>query len=191
MRRAAFAALALLSTQMGAARAADEEAVSRAVKATYLYKLAPFISWPEDAFAEGEAFRLCIAGRDPFGALIDDAVRGQVINGRMIRIVRLETASREARCHMAYVAGAPEQDVPHMLAAFANKTVLTVTDSETGSDGRGVIHFVRRANTIRFRIDLKSARTHGLTVSSKLLSLAVAVDGERDNEDVRKKESLP
>jgi hypothetical protein len=53
--------------------------------------------------------------------------------------------------------------------------VLTVTDESLGRETGGVITFAVRDNRVRFRIDTAAAAQNGLTVSSKLLSLALNV----------------
>ncbi len=54
--------------------------------------------------------------------------------------------------------------------------ILTVTDSSMrGPGSKGVIDFVIKDNRVRFDIDDQAAAKNGLNISSKLLSLAVAV----------------
>jgi hypothetical protein len=50
--------------------------------------------------------------------------------------------------------------------------VLTVTDDAHGSS-RGVVNFRVLDNRVRFEIDNAAAAHNGLTVSSRLLALAV------------------
>jgi len=51
--------------------------------------------------------------------------------------------------------------------------VLTVTDGGRGGDV-GIIQFVMEDGHVRFDIDEAAARASGLSISSKLLSLAVS-----------------
>jgi len=53
--------------------------------------------------------------------------------------------------------------------------VLTVTDSMTDPRSKGIINFVIDNNRVRFEIDNRAAAENGLTISSKLLSLAISV----------------
>jgi hypothetical protein len=53
--------------------------------------------------------------------------------------------------------------------------VLTVTDSARDEPARGIINFLIQNNRVRFEIDNGAAAESGLTISSKLLSLAVSV----------------
>ena len=138
-----------------------------AVKATDLYKFAAFVDWP--AVAPGQ---VCVAGDDPFGAALDQAIRGQTINGKPASVVRLDRVDKDAPCAVLFVAPSKRQSVGEALERVRGAPVLTVTDGSPEGQ-RGMIDFVLKDNRIRFRIDADAAERSGLTVSSKLLSLAV------------------
>jgi hypothetical protein len=82
---------------------------------------------------------------------------------------------RDSGCDMVYVAGSPAQPVAAALEAVRGTPVLTVTDSERYGGPAGIVNFVVLNNRVRFEIDEDAAAANGLVVSSKLLSLAVAV----------------
>jgi len=152
------------------ARAADS--LETAVKATYLYKFAPFVTWPSG----GQTFTICVVGTDPFGPLLDRAVAGQQASGRPIAVRRLALADKSQPCDIAYIGGSAAQSVRDALRALHGAPVLTVTDS--GSPA-GVIDFTLDQGRVRFRIDDEAAAENGLVISSKLLSLAVSVNPRR------------
>ncbi|HYE46530.1 MAG TPA: YfiR family protein, partial [Caulobacter sp.] len=84
------------------------------VKAAYLPKFAPFIDWPPKAFAAPDSpFVICVVGADPFGPLLDKAVRGQRIGRRAFQVRRIATVGRDSGCHVLYVG---HRD-PHAAAA--------------------------------------------------------------------------
>ena len=62
------------------------------------------------------------------------------------------------------------------LQAVAGAPVLTVTD---GPEAPGVVDFVMDQGRVRFRLNDQTAADNGLTISSKLLSLAVSVTPRR------------
>jgi hypothetical protein len=149
-----------------------------AVKATYLRKFAPFIEWPSPA-AEfpGGAFTVCVAGADPLGAVLDRAVNGQEVAGRPIAVRRLATVTGNPGCAVLYATGSEAEPVAAILAAVRGAPVLTVTDGATDPAAKGIINFVIQDDRVRFEIDNSAAVADGLTISSKLLSLAVHVTG--------------
>ena len=146
-----------------------------AVKATYLYKLAPFVTWPESALGGPEdPLVICIQGQDPFGPLVDRAVAGQQVGPHPIVVRRVAKLDRAAGCQIAYVAGSAAQPVGQALAAVEGSPVLTVTDAEQGQT-KGIVHLVLNGGKVRFAINTARAEADGLGISSKLLALAVEV----------------
>lgn len=142
------------------------------VKATYLYKFVPFVEWPATAFASpAQPVVLCLLGGDPFGAVLDQAVHGQKIGPRPIVVRRLARPEKTAGCHILYLSNAHGAAAAGALQSTHGAPVLTVTD---GADSvGGVVNFVLRDNRVRFMIDTQAAAANGLTISSKLLSLAL------------------
>lgn len=148
-----------------------------AVKATYLHKFAPFVEWPSPAaeFPHG-AFTLCVVGNDPLDGLLERAVEGQNVDGHPIAVRRFPSVTTNPGCSVMYVTGS-EPQVAADLAAVRGSPVLTVTDAATDPGATGIINFVIADERVRFEIDTRTASADGLTISSKLLSLAVHVTG--------------
>lgn len=167
-------ALALLLALLGAAPATAQDAsLPLAVKATYLLKFIPFIDWPAPNDA-GRGVTLCIAGADPFGAVLDRALAARAAGDPPVLLRRLPPAAALGDCTMLYAGGAPDV-MGDVLAAVAGRPVLSVTDSAAMAGPHGIINFVEVDNRIRFQIDLAQATRSRLGISSKLLSLAVTV----------------
>jgi hypothetical protein len=146
------ACLALIGAALACPGAALADAgLALAVKATYLYKLAPFVDWPPAVLgAAHDPFVICVVGRDPFGALLDRAVAGQQVAGRPIVVRRAPTAPPDGPCQIMFLGGSPAQPVPAALQAEATAPVLTVTDA---SSTPGMVDFVLDQGRVRFRID--------------------------------------
>lgn len=154
---------------------AQENALESAIKATYLYKLGPFVDWPAGAAADAAPFQICVVGDDPFGDTLDRAVRGQALGARPILVQRFANAARSLPCHVMYLAGSATQSAAEALALLGNAPILTITDTARRSNAKGIIHFVIQDNRVRFEIDDRAAAERGLRISSRLLSLATAV----------------
>jgi len=158
-------ALALSLAAIGPARAA--EPLESAVKAAYLAKFAFYVDWPPSAFsAPTSPLSLCVVGEDPFGGVLDDAVAGQQVQGRAITVRRIRANARDPSCHIAYLGADARAD------NWRGGAVLVVTD---GAGAPGMINFVLKDNRVRFIVDDDAAAQNGLTISSKLLSVALAV----------------
>lgn len=143
------------------------------IKATYLYKFAPFVDWPAWVWpSPATPFSICVAGQDPFGDVLAEAVVGQRLGTHPMVVRQLATVTANAGCDILYAGGSPAQPVAAELAAVAGAPVLTVTDAAPAGP-KGIVNFVIRDNRVRFEIDESAAKNAGLAISSKLLQLAV------------------
>lgn len=171
-RGLAAIALACAFVIPAAARAGGME---YAVKATYLYKLAPFVEWPSSAFASPTSpLILCVAGDDPFGPVLDEAVAGQKMGDHPLAVRRLAKVEPGQECHILYAAGSKTQSAEAAVHGVDGAPVLTITDRNRGGEG-GIVQFVMSNGRVRFMVDLAAAARNRVTISSKLLSLALSV----------------
>lgn len=167
-------AIAAISGATGAQ--AQDRAMEYAVKAAYLYKFAPFVEWPPRAFASASSpLQVCVLGRDPFGATLDRAVRGQRVDGRPVSVRRLQRVDASSGCHILYLGSSSSQTAPEALRAVRGAPTLTVADNNGEPDA--IIRFVVTGNRVRFDINTAAAAANGVTISSKLLSLATSLRG--------------
>lgn len=145
-----------------------------AVKAAFLPKFARYVTWPPSARpAPGQTLQLCTIGGDPFGRLLDQAAIAQSVDGHPIAVRRVASAAAAQGCHVVFVSGS-SQPAGQILAALGRRPILTVTDART-SGQRGIIHFAVVGGRVRFFVDNVAAAQRQLSISSRLLDLAVAV----------------
>lgn len=145
--------------------------LASAVKAAYLLKFAPYVAWPQTG---GGAFVICIVGHDPFGGMIDRVAQGQTIAERPVVVRRMDEVDANPPCHVAFLGGGKRQSVAQALSTVRRAPVLTITDGAIGT-ARGMIHFELTGDRVRFLIDDQAAAVSALSISSKLLSLALSV----------------
>ncbi len=168
-RRRLAAALAAALLALPAAAAAPPSDV--AVKAAFLTKFPAYVAWPAPARPRpGAPLHICILGGDPFGRLIDEAARGQQVDGHPLQVRRLAAPDSAGGCHVAFVQGS----APALLQGLQGKPVLTVTDARAGGQS-GMIHFVIHQGRVRFNIDEAQAARSGVGISSRLLGIALSV----------------
>ena len=176
MRSGGLLAGSILLAAVLAPRAALAQTSDISVKAAFLPRFARYVTWPPAHRPNpGQPFNLCIIGGDSFRGLIDQAAAGQTADGHRIVVRRHASPATASGCHIAFVSGTRTQPTGQLLAALARKPVLTVTDASSGGQ-RGVIHFAIVRNRVRFFIDEVQAAERGLTISSRLLALAVGVN---------------
>lgn len=177
VRALLLAICATAAALLPGAGTAHAQASEEAVKAAFLPKFVRYIELPpEGQPAAGQPYYLCVIGRDPFGGLLDRAAARETINGHAVAVRRFPGAEAPAvaGCHVAFVAGASEEQTGQMLVTMQQQTTLTITDARW-SKRRGMIHFVVETGRVRFHIDQAAASGRGITISSRLLALAVDV----------------
>ena len=158
----------------GAGLADDPRSLEFNIKATFLYKFAPYVEWPSFVFpSPSSPLYLCIAGMPAFNDFLDRAVQGQHFNAHPIEVRRYDTIDGQETCHIMFVAGSPTQSVADILTMLRDRPILTVTDLPAEAPAKGIINFVIRDNHVRFEIDARAAAAHDLEISSRLLTLAV------------------
>jgi hypothetical protein len=146
------------------------------VKAAYLYNFGSFIRWPARAVAgKDDSFAVCVLGQDPFGHTIDSTLAGETLDGKPVVIRRISKPQDAGDCRILFISSTEEDHLKEILAAFDPAGVLTVSDMPGFSRRGGIIQFVLEGDRIRFEINLASAESAKLVLSSELLKVATNV----------------
>ncbi len=145
------------------------------VEAAYLSNFGRFVEWPNRAGAPNDPFYVCVLGQDPFGPLLDASLRGENIAGAPMVAKRLSGPEDVAGCRILFISASKTAQLNATLAALGTSNILTVSDIPGFARRGGMIQFVLEGNRVRFEINLAAARRAGLTLSSELLKVAVAI----------------
>jgi hypothetical protein len=172
-RLRSLALCALLLAPAFAAPAAGEYQV----KAVFLYNFSRFVEWPRESFASANApFIVGVFGHDPFGSELEEAVKGEAVDGRPLVVRRVQNAAEAAECQILFIHQSEDKRLSEAIAAVGGHSTLTVSDVP-GAAQRGVmIRLVTEGGRIRMRIDADSVRAAHLTISSNLLRSAQIVN---------------
>lgn len=176
--RAGLIALSLgVLAPVGRAQA-DSALTQQQVEAAFLYHFAKYVTWPPTVFGSaGNPIVIGVLGDDPFGEeLMNTIAREKPVQGRPLQIMRSRNLTELLHCHILFISASEEPRLAQHLATLARvkSPALTVGESEDflKVGGGGMIRFVVEKNKVRFDINARAAETAGLTLSSKLLSLA-------------------
>ncbi|MEP6917834.1 MAG: YfiR family protein, partial [Acidobacteriota bacterium] len=80
---AAIAALLLLPNLLAA-----QEVTEPALKAAFIYNFAKFTEWPSNVMPAAEPFIMCVSGDAPVADALEGAIRGRLLDGHKIIVVR-------------------------------------------------------------------------------------------------------
>ena len=162
-----------------------------AVKAAYLLNFGKFMRVSPGAVSNPNSFNICVVGDDPFGSTLDSITSGEEIDGRPVRVVRLNKTdldkpnldkSDSRQCAIAYLSPSEEKRMDQDLAAFRDSDTLTVSDAPDFLKRGGMIQLLLVSNHIRFSVNLDPIRRTHLNLSSELLRVAASVSGNRPGE---------
>lgn len=143
------------------------------VKAAFLYNFAKFIDWPAEH--PHDPFRICVLGQDPFGRALDNVVAGRSIGERPVAVVRISVPEAAAGCQVLFVASSERKRILPMLAEAAGTGVLSVGEVGTPTSSGMIVNFALEGGSVRFEVDVAAAAREKLSLSSKLLNLAIRV----------------
>ena len=162
-------------------------------KAAYIYKILPFIHWPEGSQDE-ETLTVGVFGKAPYEAtrrLLDGkTVKDKDKQTRRVKVVRLvcdrvgevetiEDFEAMRSCQVVFVSASCKAEVKKIMKLLHGRSVLTFGETENFLDDGGIINFVAEKKKIRFEVNLESARQARLKIDSQLLRLAKRVVKKR------------
>lgn len=164
-------ALSALSAEAQASREYD-------LKAVFLFNFAQFTEWPPTAFTgENSPLIIGIVGKDPFGAALEDTVRGEKVQGRPLEVQHYARADQINTCHILFISASETRRMEEIVNSLRGKPVLTVADADGPATKGVMVRFVVENNKVHFRINQEAARAANLTLSSRLLRVAESLPG--------------
>ncbi len=146
------------------------------VEAVFVFNFSHFVEWPPQSFAApNDPFIIGILGTDPFGAHLDEVVRGEQLNGHPLQVRRFRSVVEIDRCQILFIDRSESGRIGDILAALRGHGTLTVSQADGAAERGVMIQFAVENNRIRLRINVDSARAAGLKISSNLLRPAAIV----------------
>ena len=164
--------IALLLMQLPVVRAQDLPAEEQ-VKAVFIFNFTKFIDWPSDAFISTDSpFIIGVVGKQSISSYLQEAIAGEYAAGRTILIKHYSSPKDVRNCHILYIGSEDPDKVKAIIASTQNHSILTVGDSPNFLRWGGMVRFFTEKGKIRLEINSDAARSSGIRISSKLLSVA-------------------
>ena len=142
------------------------------IKALFLYEFGRFVEWPPSPEGESDPFPICVLGEDPFGVLLDEALRNKSSAGHAVIARRILGISETGKCRILFISPSEDRRLPEILGDLEGKSILTVGEGVQFTRRGGIIGFLMQGNRVRFAINMEAAGRVGLRLSSQLLRLA-------------------
>ncbi len=153
---------------------ANESAPEYAIKAVFLYNLLKYVDWPKGSPLSDSTkpMILAIIGEDPFGSTLDESVRDRTIRGRPVVVIRVPDLKNTQPVHAAFISASESWRAGNLVRNLAERSVLTVGDSQATARAGVAINFVMLQGKVRFDVNQATARRSGVELSSHFLKLA-------------------
>lgn len=147
------------------------------IKAAFLYNFAKFVEWPAQAFARPTSpIIIGVLGENVFGGDLEKTIHGKAINSHPLQFKKIDSVAEATNCQILFISPSEKNHLPDILEGLRSASVLTVSETDNFTAEGGMINFITEkvgnSRTIHFQINNEAAKKAGLTISSKLLSLA-------------------
>jgi YfiR/HmsC-like len=187
------AALLLLAGKPCGADTAPEAVPEYRLKAAYIYKILPFVHWPNESKDKG-TLTVGVFGKDAHEAarqLLDGkTVKGKDKKSRRVKVValsgqamakveKIEDFKPLGECQVVFVSASSQAQSKKILKLVRDANVLTFGETGGFLEDGGIINFVAEKKKIRFEVNLEAARRARLKIDSQLLRLAKRVVKKR------------
>jgi hypothetical protein len=151
------------------------------IKAVFLEHFTRFIEWPDSSGITDTStpFIVAVIGENPFDSILEQTYAKQKIKNKNVEIRYISTPDEIADCHILFISSTNKDILPEILARTSNKSILTVSDTESFAQKKVLINFYLSGDKIKFEINEKAVHESGLVMSYRLLNLARIVNPVR------------
>ena len=119
-----------LATSGQTSVAADPAPAAYQVEAVFLFNFTQFIEWPAASFpAPATPFVIGVLGQNPFGGALEEAVRGEVANGRPFVIRYFRRVEDIDTCHILFISRSETNRLRSIFSQLQGRNILTVGDA--------------------------------------------------------------
>jgi hypothetical protein len=147
------------------------------IKSAFICNFAKFTEWPSLKFPKDTSSVIIgVVGYDAFGEALIKVVKSTQVGKRKIRIIKINQASECKNIHLLYVGVLKDQNHTLWLDACRQNSVLSISEYPDFCKLGGMIQFSQEKTKYGFKISPKNAETAKLSLSAKLLNLAVLVE---------------
>ncbi|MBI4205736.1 MAG: YfiR family protein [Betaproteobacteria bacterium] len=159
-----------------AAQAEDVSVGETQIKAAFLYKFTGYVEWPKSSFKDPDSpITIGILGADEIADELRRIVSGRSVQNRGLTVAAINKENDLTGVHVLFIGREATARLPRLIEAARQRPILIVTDAADGLERGSIINFVMVKRRVQFEIAVDAAEKAGLTLSSRLLSVALRV----------------
>ena len=181
-KTARLAAVLVLCTFSGVARAETPMADEYEIKAQMLANVIKLVDWPPAKTGDGAApFVIGIVGSDDLSAALSKELAkmpgNRTASGHPIAIRKIAGIEGIEQCHAVFVGGSDRKRLQIFIQATKSLPILTIGESDNFVSTGGMVGLVEMDGHIQVEVNLGAAQASGLSISSRLLRIAAIRGG--------------
>ena len=145
------------------------------VKAAFIIKLVPFVSWPEEEIPnKNKKLNFCFFESSQQGA----ATRKLLLeDGNLKKNFNVLPVNQLQSCHILFISKTTNHHLDNLLRRTRDyEKILTIGDSPSYANKGVMINFFLESGKIRFEVNWKAMKANNFKISSRILKLARIVD---------------
>jgi hypothetical protein len=172
--RTAVVIFSLISVAVFSGFAQNPPPTEYQIKAAFLYNFAKFVRWPSQTLAQPDSpIVIGVLGDNVFGDDLEHTIHDKTFNNHPFQFKEFHSVTDATNCQILFISTSEQERLPKILNGLRGTGVLTVSEMDHFIEAGGMIKFVIEENRVRFQINNEAAVKEGLTISPKLLSLAI------------------
>jgi len=147
------------------------------VKAVNVYGFCRFVTWPETAFEAPESdLYVGIYGKSRIEPTLMAIAKKKTVDRRRMRIITCESVDDLKKCHIVFVSkSVAAEEFSDLIKATERDPVVLVGEANGFGSAGGVANFFISNGKVRFELNPEAARSRGLKLDAKLLSLGTEI----------------
>ena len=144
----------------------------------FIHAVAELSSWPTNVLApEAKKFYITILGKDRWGKGIEIYFSTNRVQKREVVVTRCARVEDSGGCHLLFISSSEHENVPKVLEALQNKSILTVSDDFDFCRRNGMFYMFFQQKTdisavIAWEVDYEAIRKAKLETKTYLVNNA-------------------
>jgi hypothetical protein len=143
----------------------------RSVRVAFVYNLTKYVTWPTTN--QNPILNLCVVGDSAVGSAVKSVLDGKASEGGTVRVMIQPSGLVPPYCNIAYFPKAGRAKGHVGPIRETSGAVLTVGEDESFVREGVMVAFVRSGDAIRIEISPDKVKAAGLSISSRLLDIAL------------------
>lgn len=158
------------------------EAGEYELKAAMLANVIRLVEWPPAKTVDSAAaLTVCVSSADMVTALERTVAKAPMAGSRRMVLRKIDTAAAldpatnttMRTCDAVFFGGTDRKKIEAVLRAAGSQAVLTVGENDRFTAWGGIVALLIRDDHLEVEVNLAAAEKAGLTISSRLLRIAV------------------